>query len=150
VASSKPLSLLSRSQWFGRILLACRVSVISAIAGALLFSLVPQARDLFSDITYGALPSSLWAWLMWALFFFYMFFVWAFPVHFGARTMLNSNVWMVPQRVRALVQASPSHECAEKFAADLADVKKELEPLTDWIPRLLGVAPFLAVYFGLY
>ncbi len=150
MASSKPLSLLSRLQWFGRILLACRVSVISAIAGVLLFSLVPQARDLFSDITYGALPSSLSAWLMWALFFFYMFFVWAFSVHFGARTMLNSNVWMVSRRVRTLVQSSPSHECAEKFAADLADVKKELEPLIDWIPRLLGAAPFLAVYFGLY
>ena len=59
MVSSEPLSLLSRLQWFGRILLACRVSVISAIAGVLLFSLVPQARDLFSDITYGALPSSL-------------------------------------------------------------------------------------------
>ena len=150
MADRLPLSFCACLRWTARILVACRVSVASAIAGVLLFGLVPQARDLFSDITYGALPGGPRAWLMWSGFFFLMFFVWAFPVHYGARAMLNSNVWMVPRRVRNVVRLAPSRECAESFEADLAALKRALTPLTDWIPRLLGVAPFVAVYFGLY
>jgi hypothetical protein len=95
------LSWLTRLHWCGRILLACRVSVLSALAGFLLFSFVPQARDLFDDISYGPLPYSLFAWGMWLLFFVYVFLIWAFPVHFAARAILRTDSWMIPSRLRA-------------------------------------------------
>jgi hypothetical protein len=51
-----------RTPWILRILVACRVSVVSVIAGVLLFLLSTQARDLFADTAFGALPWSLRAW----------------------------------------------------------------------------------------
>jgi hypothetical protein len=144
------LSLLSKALWLGRILFACRVSVLSAAAGFLLYALVPQARDLFSDITLGALPFSIGAWLLWALFFFYLFFVWAFPVHFGARKILETKVWMVSRRIRDVMGKRATPACAAEFDADLDSIKAQLATLMQWTPRVLGVLPFVAVYFGLY
>ena len=41
-----------RLLWIARMIWACRVSVLSAIAGFWLFWKVPQAQDLFADISY--------------------------------------------------------------------------------------------------
>ncbi len=40
---------------------------------------VDPARDLFADVTYGALPGSLEAWGHWLWFFALLILIWAFP-----------------------------------------------------------------------
>ncbi len=125
--------------WVIRILFACRVSVLSVAAGALLFLVSTQARDLFADIAFGALPGDSQAWLMWASFFAYLVFLWAFPVHYAARRLLDTDVWMVSGRLRGEVDA-----------AWLTDIRRDLEGLIDWTPRILAIVPFAAVLVGLW
>ncbi len=145
------LSSISRAQWCGRILIACRVSVLSALAGLLLFAFVPQARDFFADITHGPLPQSWRAWGFWLLFFLYISFVWAFPVHFAARTVLEStNDWMIPRRLRAAVNKGKSRNGADALPEELTAVKTELRLCIELLPRVLGAFPFLAVLIGLW
>lgn len=145
------LSFIARAQWCVRLVIACRVSILSAIAGLLLFLFVPQARDFFADITYGSLPYSWRAWGFWLGFFLYIFFVWAFPVHFAARTVLEStNDWMIPRRLRAAVNKGPSEDGADELPDELKAVKTELKFCIEWLPRALGVFPYLAVLIGLW
>src|ERR1700722_18660382 len=82
-----------KALWIARILVACRVSVFSVVAGVLLFLMATPARDLFADIAFGALPASAAAWLFWGAFFTCLVFVWAFPVHYAARRILYSDAW---------------------------------------------------------
>jgi hypothetical protein len=130
--------------WIARILIACRVSVISALAGILLFALAPQARDLFADISFGALPYSLDAWRHWLLFFSLLVVVWAFPVHYAARRMLERNEWMFARRVRAELGS------ASVVAAKAAALRLQLRNWIEWVPRGLAMAPFIAVLIGLW
>ncbi len=127
-----------KALWAIRILFACRVSVLSVAAGALLFLVSTQARDLFADIAFGALPGDARAWLMWASFFAYLVFLWAFPVHYAARRLLGADDWMVSGRLRDDVDATW-----------LTDIRNELEGPIDWIPRILAMVPFAAVLIGL-
>ncbi len=128
-----------KALWAIRILFACRVSLLSVAAGALLFLISTQARDLFADIAFGALPGAAQAWLMWASFFAYLVFLWAFPIHYAARRLLQTDVWMVSGRLRDDVDAPW-----------LADIRSELRGPIDWIPRLLAMVPFAAVLVGLW
>ncbi len=146
---SAPLSWLMRLHWSLRILFACRVSASSALAGFLLFFFVPQAHDLFDDISYGALPYSLFAWGMWLLFFVYVFLIWAFPVHFAARAILRTEAWMIPKRLRGAV-GNRGAACAEAVKDELALIRREMACCIEWTPRILGALPFVAVFVGLY
>jgi hypothetical protein len=137
------LSILARARWIGRILVACRVSVISALAGVLLFALVPQARDLFADISFGSLPGSPRAWIHWLLFFIFLVLIWAFPVHYAARRMLETNDWMFSRLLRDLTDKTDLEKREN-------DIKDQLGFWIDWIPRALGVVPFIAVLIGLW
>jgi hypothetical protein len=128
----------SRTLWVARILVACRVSILSVVAGALLFLLSTQARDLFADVTFGALPTGPEAWRLWLLFFAYLVLIWAFPVHYAARLMLTSDAWMFSCRVRPEIAPSA-----------FVEVRRDLRGWIDWIPRLLAVVPFAAVLIGL-
>ena len=128
-----------KALWIARIIVACRVSVLSVVAGVLLFLTATPARDLFADIAFGALPTSVGAWLYWSAFFTYLVFVWAFPVHYAARRILYSHAWMFSCRVRGDIAA---HK--------IAQVKKGLDWWIDWIPRWLAAVPFLAVLIGLW
>src|SRR5258708_10230074 len=67
------------------VLWVCRVSVVSALAGLVLMATIPQAQDVFADTS---VP-----WSYWAAFFALAFFVWALPVHYGARRILNRQEW---------------------------------------------------------
>ena len=107
--------------------------------GRCLFLVSTQARDLFADIAFGALPGIAQAWLMWASFFAYLVFLWAFPVHYAARRLLDTDVWMVSGRLRDDVDA-----------AWLTDIRRALEGPIDWIPRILAMVPFAAVLVGLW
>ena len=133
------MGLGAATLWVIRILFACRVSVLSAVAGALLFLVSTQARDLFADLAFGALPEDPQAWLMWASFFAYLVFLWAFPVHYAARRLLDTDVWMLSGRLRDDVDAEW-----------LVDVRRELRGPIDWIPRILAMVPFAAVLVGLW
>ncbi len=133
------MGLRAATLWVVRILFACRVSVLSVAAGALLFLVSTQARDLFADVSYGALPGNAQAWLMWASFFAYLVFLWAFPVHYAARRLLDTDVWMVSGRLRDDVDADW-----------LTDIRRALEGPIAWTPRILAIVPFAAVLVGLW
>ena len=125
--------------WIVRILFACRVSLLSAFGGLLLYLFSEQARDLFADVAFGALPGNWEAWLFWAFFFFYLVFLWAFPVHYAARRLLSSDAWMFSGRVRPEIDEARRRE-----------VKTALKGWIDWIPRILAMVPFIAVLAGLW
>jgi hypothetical protein len=125
--------------WISRILFACRVSLLSVLAGTLLFLMSTQARDLFADVTFGALPGAFDAWGVWLWFFACLVFVWAFPVHYAARRMLYADVWMFSCRIRAEIDPRKAIE-----------VKQDMKRSIDWIPRLLAAVPFAAVLIGLW
>jgi hypothetical protein len=81
-----------------RMLWACRVSVVSALGGYLLFSFVVQAQDVLADTTYGSQP--LFHILFWTFVFGSVFLVWAFPVHYAARDILGEfgKAWFFSPR----------------------------------------------------
>ena len=129
----------SKALWIARIVVACRVSVLSVVGGVLLFLMATPARDLFANSAFGALPASPAAWLYWSAFFAYLVFVWAFPVHYAARRMLYSDAWMYSCRVRADIAPRK-----------IAEARKDLGWWIDWTPRWLAAVPFLAVLIGLW
>jgi hypothetical protein len=120
---------------FGRVLFACRVSLLSALGGLALLGLALQAQNLFADLSHG--------WLYWPLFFVALFFVWAFPVHYGARTILDEDGWMVG---KALRRALPGPE----LRSLIVGLRAELAGVILWLPRFLGLLPFVAVGLGLW
>ena len=113
--------------------------MLSVLAGTLLFLMSTQARDLFADVTFGILPTSLGAWGHWLWFFACLVFVWAFPVHYAARRMLRSDAWMFSCRIRSEIDHRKALE-----------VRRDLKGAIKWIPRLLAAAPFAAVLIGLW
>ncbi len=125
--------------WVIRILFACRVSLLSVVAGTLLFLMSTQARDLFADVTFGLLPMRPEAWGHWLWFFACLVFIWAFPVHYAARRMLYTDDWMFPCRVRAEIDPLQA-----------AAVRRDLKQPLARIPRLLAAVPFVAVLVGLW
>jgi len=78
-------------------------------------------------------------WSYWAAFFALAFFVWALPVHYGARRILNRQEWALP---RGLPEPARSAEAA-RLRADYALPIK-------WVPRLLAIACFVAIGLGLW
>lgn len=127
--------------WFGRILWACRISVASAIGGALLFWKVDQAQNLFADRSFDALFFGAHYWLS---VFAAVFLVWAFPVHYGARRILDDEerAWMIPYRLKSRMSASEFQKLGD-------EVYDRYRSLIDWTPRVLGLLPFLAIAVGL-
>ena len=133
------MGLGTHALWITRILVACRVSLLSVLAGTLLFLMSTQARDLFADVTFGVLPMSPEAWGHWLWFFACLVFVWAFPVHYAARRMLRSDAWMFSCRVRDEIDPRAG-----------AEMRTDLKRSIEWIPRLIAAVPFAAVLVGLW
>lgn len=127
---------------FARILWACRVSTVSAFGGYLLFLFVIQAQDLFSDTTFGDHWISIYHILYWTGFFFVLFFVWAFPVHYAARNILDErqNEWFLPRPVLVKNATTTS------VASPLGNFD---ESLIKWTPRVLGTIPIVSVLIGI-
>src|SRR5437879_4206115 len=85
-----------------RVAWVCRVSVMSCLAGAILFIGVTQARDLLLDFPsskpagddgwspYGSLVMAFYA----ARFGLLLLVFWAIPVHAIARLSLNRSEWL--------------------------------------------------------
>jgi len=79
------------------ILWACRISVLSAGAGLLIFYYVLQAQNLFADLSFGDSARGV---LFWLCVFGAIFLFWAFPVHYGARDILEHDEWLVSPAAR--------------------------------------------------
>jgi len=124
----------------GRLLAACRFSLISALAGLLLLGGVVQAQNLFADL---AFPNTLFQIGHWLAFLLALFFLWAWPVHYGARRVLEEPDWLVPIQVRRSLSDAD-------LAALQEALRQELGWAIRWTPRILGLIPFVAVALGLY
>ncbi len=108
------------------VLWLCRVSTISALL-ALGLAFLPQVQDLYTEITYYKTPTpdehfntiSLWA------LFYGLCFLWAFTVHYCARTVLSFETWPLKQ-------------------SDETDYAYWVEA----VPRYLGWVCILAIFIG--
>jgi hypothetical protein len=125
---------------FGRVLAASQFSLISALGGLLLLGGVVQAQNLFADL---AFTGGFARFLHWLAFLLAVFFVWAFPIHYGARRILDEPHWLVPTTMR---RGLPLAE----LTALQDQVRGEMSLAIRWVPRLLALAPFIAVALGLY
>lgn len=108
------------------VLWLCRVSTISALL-ALALAFLPQVQDLYTEITYYRTPTSAEHFntlSLWALFYA-LCFLWAFTVHYCARTVLSFETWPLKQ-------------------SDEADYAYWVEA----VPRYLGWVCILAIFIG--
>ena len=107
-----------------RVLWACRISLLSALAGYFLFPFVIQAQDLFADTTF-ADESPLHV-AFWTGVFAAVALIWALPVHYAARDALEgaNAAWYVQHGVPAWLRV--------------------------WAPRVLGAVPVIAVLLGIF
>src|SRR4051794_40924041 len=102
------MNAFNRQAWrsfvfFLKILWVCRVSTFSAVAGILLFYHVVQAQNLLADTSSNY--SFFAAVRHWLAFFVGLFFLWAFPVHYAARRVLDEDSWMVGAAARTQLSA---------------------------------------------
>lgn len=124
---------------FGRLLAACRFSLLSACGGLALLGAVVQAQNLFADLAFANDFAQI---LFWLLFLAALFSLWAWPVHHGARRILEDPHWLIPIQVRRTL---PPAELDDLERA----LREELRWAILWTPRLLGLVPFAAVALGL-
>ncbi len=81
------------------VLWLCRISTLSAVL-ALLLAFLPQVQDLYTEITFYQNPSPedrIDTILFWLLFYC-LAFLWAFTVHYCARTVLSFETWPLSQK----------------------------------------------------
>ncbi len=129
----------------GRVLWACRVSVVSAVLGLYLFQVAAPAQNLFADTSWNT--SLLGAIAYWGSVFVALFVVWAFPVHFGARWTLDDDEWLVSASLRRKLRAQPHG--MEDLVLLQATLREEHALAIKWVPRVLGVLPFVAFAIGI-
>ena len=122
-----------------RIAWVCRVSVVSCLAGTVLFIFVTQARDLlleYPSSASGDISSALWLGVYAARFSALLLVFWAIPVHAVARLSLNRSEWLTSP------YGSKCDPCVIAAARVAFDV-----PAT-WLPRILGIWCFIAAMIG--
>ncbi|MEP9376043.1 hypothetical protein ABLE91_04965 [Aquabacter sp. CN5-332] len=112
-----------------------RAPLSSVVLGFLLMWKVPQAQDTLVDVAMAEaiLPSAPVSWRMLALFAS-TFFLWAMPVHYSARLLLETDA---------------RYFRASTFRATRGPVTKAwVEGLRVYFPRILGAATFLPFSIG--
>jgi hypothetical protein len=124
--------------WLARALWACRVSVLSGLAGVIVFSVAVPAQNLFADQSFAG-PYQV---LYWLGVFALVFLVWAFPIHYNARRTLDRKAWLLPYRFRA-------HLTRDVSKSVVHDLRGRHRFLIEWMPRLIALLPFVAVLCGL-
>ena len=127
--------------WLLRMLYATRISVISAMLGLYLFAEVDQAQNLLADTSWNSNLALVI--LYWMLFFLATTLVWAFPVHYAARSALEDDDWMLPRSVRNGLQPAELRRFSDT-------IRTRHRNALLYTPRLLGLVPFLAVLAGLH
>src|SRR5215510_5849914 len=110
----------------GLILWVVRVPLAFVLLGLLILGTAAQAQDLFVELV-GEEAKRI------PLFLFLLVFVWAMPTHYAARLLLDTD-----DRFRAHVEQ-------ERAAASL----RSLAAMETWVPRALGLLPFLGVILAL-
>jgi hypothetical protein len=140
------MNAFNRQAWrsfvfFLKILWVCRISTFSAVAGILLFYYVVQAQNLLADTSFNY--SFFAAVRHWVAFFVGLFFLWAFPVHYAARRILDEDSWMVGAAARRRLNAHELRQVCD-------GLRSEHFYLIEITPRILGVLPFVAVLIGLW
>jgi hypothetical protein len=126
----------------GKVLWVARVSTASVLLGFIVMSALPQARDVFADTS----PGVVW----WSFFFVALFWLWAVPVHYAARRALAWEDWATP-RDSPLLRSSRRRDERGRLlpVEERTRLQAMYETPVKWIPRLLGLACFVAVYVGL-
>ncbi|GJD48969.1 hypothetical protein OPKNFCMD_1695 [Methylobacterium crusticola] len=123
-----------------RILWASRISVVSVVAGLVLFGKVVQAQNLLADTSWNtSLPLAVW---YWTVFFAALFLIWSFPVHYGARRTLDGSSWLINAHLRGPMLPDEAERLSE-------DLRHRHATLIRLVPRILGAMPFAAVAIGL-
>ncbi|GJM02408.1 MAG: hypothetical protein DHS20C08_09090 [Rhodomicrobium sp.] len=108
------------------VLWLCRVSTASATL-ALILAFLPQVQDLYTELTYYSRPSfdeHLNTFIFW-LGFYSLAFLWAFTIHYCARTVLAFETWPLKQ-------------------SDEAEYSYWIEA----VPRYLGWISILSIFLG--
>ncbi|MDJ1157625.1 hypothetical protein QNA08_05185 [Chelatococcus sp. SYSU_G07232] len=108
-----------------------RAAFASAMIGFLVLFLAPQAQDLFADWIEGARPWSLLFFTRAAEFLFLLFVVWAMPLHYSARFLLDRDA---------------RYQNGWKRGGSTSGA---IEGIEIWVPRLLGLSAFAVVLVGL-
>ena len=106
----------------GLILWVARVPLAFVLLGLLILGTAAQAQDLFVELV-GEEVRRI------PLFLYLLVFVWAMPTHYAARLLLDTD-----DRFRAHVEQERREASARCLAA-----------MEAWVPRALGLLPFLAV-----
>lgn len=125
--------------WIARTLFAVRVSVINVVSSGLLFWFAVQADDLLADLSF----ENGWQLLFWAGVFVATFLLWAFPLHYGARKTLDKNSWIIQRATRDGLSA----HCRD---AIIGEIRSRYGGVIEWVPRVLGVMPFLVLAIGIW
>lgn len=115
----------------------CRASTASALIGFALLWLAPQAQDVFLDHENPWLKEDLWT----AVFFAMIALVWAAPIHYSARLLLQHHDWAVGPEFNLLTLAAQRNR--------LNQLEARYGWAARWVPRILGVTPFFAVFGAL-
>jgi hypothetical protein len=122
-----------------RVAWVCRVSVASCVAGVALFLCTPQARDLLLEfpraettLGFGLAMARHAIW-----FGFLVLVFWALPVHAVARLNLNREEWLTSSYGRTYT------------VVNLKTARKAFETPAILLPRLFGLACFVAVALGI-
>jgi hypothetical protein len=127
-----------RVAWLARALWACRVSVLSGLAGVILFSVAVPAQNLFADQSFAG-PYQV---LYWLGVFTLVFLVWAFPIHYNARRTLDRKAWLLPYRFR-------THFDRDISKSVVHNLRGQHGFLIRWTPRIVALLPFVAILLGI-
>jgi hypothetical protein len=128
-----------RVAWLARALWACRVSVLSGLAGVILFYVAVPAQNLFADQSFAG-PYQV---LYWLGVFALVFLVWAFPIHYNARRTLNRKAWLLPYRFRSQLGRGVSESVIQ-------NLRIRHGFLIQWTPRIVALLPFVAILLGIW
>ena len=131
--------MIEQIVWFFRILWACRVSVLSGVAGIALFAGAVPAQNLMADLSFDGLVVGV---IFWFSVFALTFLMWAFPIHYGARLTLTDDAWILPWPLRGKGDHGDWQLVVE--------IRRRYRFLIREVPRVLGLLPFVALGLGIW
>jgi hypothetical protein len=128
-----------RLAWPARALWACRISLLSGLAGLFLFGFTIQGQNLFADRSCAHFFQGVPYWLA---VFFLVFAFWALPIHYNARRALKGDAWLLPRRFRVHFQPEVSEAVCK-------ELRRRHASLIKFTPHVIAFIPFIAILLGL-
>lgn len=125
---------------FGLILWVVRIPLVSVVLGALLMGLVPQAQDVMVDVAMADAPLAVAAGLSLTLakLIVAVFLLWAIPVHYSARLLLETDRGIARLEWDRAIRAADGTTRADRFT----------QALVREVPRVLGALTFVVFALG--